>query len=166
MCLIICDVCDETLSDFSGHICNPEKIKSYVNELKERTIRSERKLDSIQNAIMLVVKSLPTLDGNFVTIEKKLLDDIWNAAQCEWFESKTADSFLTMWLLTHRVMCEAFDVFRSTRFGHKQTLLQKLQYLKESCDEANSALYNNEDGFDCTPEELVNAKTNEANQSF
>lgn len=153
MCLILCKVCDEELTH--THVCNPEKIIAYVDRLRREARTAESKLSEIQNAVMKVLQPIPHLENEEVTVKTEWLRKLWNAANCQWDEVKTADSFLVHWMATHRILCEAFDVFRSKKYGKSQTLLEKLRDLREACDKAKETLGYQESNLDMSPEDLV-----------
>lgn len=159
MGVLICDKCNEYLPlspESLDHVCDPEKIKEYVRYLKEEAENNRRKLDDIRNAVFNVLQELPTLEGEKAIVKTDWLRQLWDAAQCQWHEEKTADSFLVRWLVTHRILCEAFDLFESKEKG---TFLDKLADLKQACLQAEETLnYGNKDGtsrLDLSPEDIV-----------
>jgi len=83
------------------------------------------------------------------------LRKLWNATENQWYEAKTADDFITCWMVTHRILCEAYDVFRSKKYGHAQTILQKLKDLRKACDESQKVLGYENSNLDMSPEDLI-----------
>jgi hypothetical protein len=155
MGLFICEMCDEHsgLDNARTHICKLDNIKKHFRELKERALLAENKLSEIRDAIFNLLKSLPTLE-NEIVVDAEWLTKLWDAAECQFWDSKTANSFHACWMAQQSVLCEAYDVFRSTKYGHSQTLLQKLIDLKKACDDSAKVLGYKE-SFDMTPIDLV-----------
>lgn len=155
MGLFLCDMCNEHLSFNNKHVCDPENIRKYIRKLELDARDWRKESDDIRDSVFMLLKSLPSLEGDQILVDKKWLEQLWKAADCHWCrgqgEIATIDDFHQQWMLTHRILCEAFDVF----YGHAQTPLQKLQELKEACDRAKQVMYNNDSKFDVTPEDLI-----------
>jgi len=152
----ICDICDKALGwTPHEHVCDPEKIREHVHELRTRAAVAENRLNSVQDAIFKLLEPLPSLNDETVTVKSEWLRKLWESAQCQWHEAKTADSFLVRWMALHRILCEAFDLFRSKKYGKTQTLLEKLKDLREACDKAKETLGYQDSKLDMTPEDLA-----------
>ncbi len=116
MGLFVCDKCgfEGGVHLYAGgHVCEEQAILDHVKKLRDRASEAETKLDNIRNAVFMVLKDLPDLEGETVSVKTQTLRSLWDAAKCQWHEQKSADSFLVCWLVTHRILCEAFDLFRS-----------------------------------------------------
>lgn len=150
----ICQMCNEHINFDDVHVCNPDKIKAYVSKLEEDVRDARNKLESMQNAVFMLVQELPSLGTGAVCVDTKWVRQLWLATNCHWYKVETVDDFHVQWLATHRVLCEAFDVFRAERLEHSRTLLQKLTDLKEACAKAAELMYP-DSGLIITPEELV-----------
>lgn len=155
MGLFLCPMCNEHLTLDPPHVCEREKIIAYVERLEHEARLAEHRLSEIQNAVMKVLQPLSSLDGEEVTVKTEWLRKLWDAANCRWHEAKIADSFLVHWMATHRILCEAFDLFRSKKYGKSQTLLEKLKDLRDACDKAKETLGYRDSNLDMTPEDLA-----------
>ena len=148
MGLIICPICD----DHSGicvdhkHECTTENIIKNVKRLEEEAATAKRNLDKIQNDVMMLLHTLPSLDGEEISVKTDWIRTLWKAAKCNWDGEQSADSFIARWLAIHRILCEAFDLFRGGRFNTKEPLLHRLTVLKEMCVNAQEILGYNEKG--------------------
>lgn len=154
MGILICEICNEHLplcaEAYDSHVCDPNKIEAHVKRLRNEKTEAEHRLSDIKDAVFKVIKDLPSLEGETVTVKTEWLRKLWDSANCRWYDAKTADSFLSEWLSTHMILCEAFDLFES-----KGSLLQRLQKLREACDNANERLNYNAK-FDLSPEDIIN----------
>lgn len=161
MGLFRCDLCDENLGFIGGdiHKCDPEKIKSKIKmeKLQKLAMDAENHLEDIRNAVYKILQQLPSMDGPKATVDTDWIRRLWDAAECRWWEAKTADSFLVHWLASHRILVEAFQLFRSKEYGKSVPKLEKLKQLREACDYARKVLGYDKDGdeFDVSPEDLV-----------
>ncbi len=155
MGLFLCQICDEQLSFTESHVCKQEDIVNYIQRLRDDANRSRNFLNDIQNAVLMILQSLPTLDDEQILVETKWLRKLWDAAQCQWHENKSVDKFLVRWIALHRTLSESFNLFRSK--NHK-TLLEKLTAVREMCDSAKKVLGYEDSRFDLTPEDLVSQK--------
>lgn len=159
MAFPICSLCDEPLS-FTGppHECSREKIMANITRLQDAERVASQKLEDMQNSVLVMLKEVGgPFEGDKVTVNAAWLRRLWDATNNCWYEAKNADDFLVQWMATHRILCEAYDVFRSKKYGHKQTLLQKLTDLREACDKSKPILGYNDSHFDVTPEDLAGA---------
>ncbi len=154
MGLFLCSVCDEQIGfgSIPEHVCDHEKIKALTSKLRDQANAAESKLHDIKNAVFMTLQQLPSLDPEEVTIPTEWLRNLWKAAECQWYSEKTADNFLSRWIATHRTLCEAFDLFRSKKSESK---LEKLQALREACDNAAELLGYQDSKLDLRPEDLV-----------
>ena len=155
MGLFLCDLCDQQLGFDGNHFCATANIRKKNERLEKDKRTAERRLDEMQNAVLMLLKELPSLAVERINVDAKWLRRLWDATQGRWDEAKTADEFLSHWLATHRVLCEAYDVFRTEKYGHPQTLLQKLTDLRIVCDSSKKVLGYEASDFDMTPEDLV-----------
>jgi hypothetical protein len=149
--LFLCDICDEQLS-LEVHVCEPDKIRARIQKLQDATRIAEFRWDKVRNAVYMILQSLPLLGDEKVVIEAEWLRRLWDAADCRWYENTSADNFLVRWIAVHRILSEAFDVFRSKK---NETLLVKLQALKKVCDEAKEVLGYQNSILDLMPEDLI-----------
>lgn len=159
MGLFLCDICNEQLS-LEDHICKQEDIRKRIQYLEIEAGTARHHLNLVQDAVFLILKSIgdeSSLDLDLVAVETKLIRDLWKAAKCEWHDHKTEKSFLVMWMATHRVLCEAFSIFRKKSQGQIKplNLLEKLTNLNKSCEEAKVTLGYESSKFDMTPEDLL-----------
>ncbi len=167
MGLFLCDLCDKPLEwqtdekMWLPHVCLRESIRLKINNLEERCRKAENRLIDIQESVFRILTEIgfPVDDNCSNLISNELLGRLWRAADCKWHNADTASDFHSEWMATHRVLCEAFDVFRSKKYGNRETLLEKLTRLKESCDVAKKVLGYENSELDMTPEQLV--KNNE-----
>ena len=158
MGLLLCDVCLSRLElgSTSQHVCDSEKAKKNVKQLEGRASNAENKLEDIRNAVYMLLHQLPSLNAEQVNVSGEWLRNLWKAADCRWSEAKSADSFLVQWVATHRILCEAFRLFRSKNHGRVETTLSKLQSLRQVCDRAKEVLgYQDSSKFDLTPEDVL-----------
>lgn len=164
MGLFICDLCNKHLDITAGgsHVCNQEDIRKHVEQLELAARTAERNLDEMQNAVLMILKELPSLEGEKVQVNAEWLRRLWGATKNQWYDAKTADDFLVQWMVTHRILCEAYDVFRSKKYGHSQTLLQKLTDLREACDNSKAVLGYKDSHFDMSPEDLAKGVLHES----
>lgn len=156
MGLLICDSCNRQMDWGGEHVCKPNDIRYHVAELENRARVAEDNVSDMRNDMYWVLKDLPSLEGDKLEVSGKLIRQLWDAVGGQWYEHKTADSFLSMWLATHRILCEAFDLFRTKKKGGTTgTVLERLKELRRACDEARIVLGYLDSKFDVTPEELV-----------
>lgn len=152
MGLFLCNVCDKEVNTKGEHICSKEDIIQHIDFWKNLAYKNQIYLDKIQNAVYNIFQSLPSLDASAVLVETNWLRQLYKAADCQWYKEKSADNFLVRWLVTHSVLCEAFDLFRSKK---KETKLEKLQNLRKACKEVADTLDYNDANLDILPEQLV-----------
>lgn len=153
MGLFLCDICDEQLSD--SHVCDKEVIKKRISTLEERACLAERQSRDMQNAIFMILHTLPTLEGDEVVVKTNDLKRLWEAAKCQWFSAKTADQFLSCWMAMHKILREAYNVFRSRNFKKNLSLLEKLNNLHKACIESKPILGYQDSNLDKSPEQLM-----------
>jgi hypothetical protein len=153
--ILICRTCDVDITGDGNHVCSQKAVLALVERLREETRTAEQRLSDIRNAVFRALEELPGREGELVAVPFDRLRQLWDAAQCRWYEATTADDFLARWLATHRILCEAFDVFRSVKCGKRETLLEKLLALRAACDAARATLGYENSGFDLTPEDLA-----------
>ena len=151
MGLFLCPMCDEQLMS-SPHVCNPTVIINRIHKLENEVRLAESKLNNVKNSVFMLLQSLPSLEGDSVSVETEWLRKMWHAAECQWHENKSPDKFLVRWIALHRILCEAFDLFRSNK---KETTLEKLRFLKEACDSAKKVLNYEDSKLYLTPEDLM-----------
>ncbi len=154
----ICPTCDEPLGWTPHvHVCKPEVIEAYVHRLKEEANTATRRLEDVRDAVFRLLEPMPQIEKlEEVTVSTEFLRKLWQSAQCQWHEAKTPESFLVRWIALHRILCEAFDLFRSKKYGKVETLAQKLTALKEACNHAQDVLGYKDSNLDLTPEDLAN----------
>ena len=151
MGLFLCRMCDEQLGSLP-HVCNPDVIVNRINKLENEIRLTENKLNGIKNSVFMLLQSLPSLEGDSVSVETEWIRKIWQAAECQWYENKNPDKFLVRWISLHRILCEAFDLFKSRK---KEPVLEKLKDLKEACSNAQKLLNYQDTKLDLTPEDLM-----------
>ncbi len=155
MGLFLCKCCGKQLS-LDEHICNKEDIEKYVAELENDARIAGYNLRTIQNAVFKLLQTSSALsDSEYTVVETEWLKNLWKAAECQWYESKSSDNFLVCWMSLHRILRKAFDLFRSKTNGKSETLLQKLQSLREACDKAKETLGYQKSNLDMSPEDLI-----------
>ena len=154
MGLFLCHICNEQLGFENPHKCDPETIRKYVGSLQDAARLAERRLDDMQNAVFMLIHELPSLEGEEITVKTKWLTRLWEATKCRWYEAETKEQFLVCWMATHRILCEAFDLFRDEKHGKKETLLQKLVALKEACTNAQEFLGYKDSKLHLSPEDI------------
>ncbi len=152
MGLFICDICNEQLN--GKHVCNLENVKKYVNELKESAMVSAKNLAEIQNAVFMILQELPPPSSAAGWAADEWIDRLWEAAKCQHNNIKTKEQFLVRWTTMHRILSEAFDVFRSVKYGKKESILDKLKSLKEACKTAQEVFGYQDSKLDLTPEDI------------
>jgi hypothetical protein len=167
-----CDLCDEDLLGLKideEHICNLNKVRIKIKRLQENRNQACADLNKIQDGVFKVLSKYHKellWGGEEIVIKASYIVDLWNAAGCIHYKATTAEDFLGEWLVTHRVLCEAFDVFekRPNGMGESQTS-QKLQRLLEACEVASKSLnYNTE--FDLGPNEVIEKGYKENQESL
>lgn len=157
MGLFLCDVCNEQLGP-APHVCDLAKVREYVDRLEDQARVAERRLEDVRNAVYKILQPLDGLEKREegdVLVSGEWLRKLWAAAQCNWdlmAEARTADSFLTCWIATHRVLRKAFDVFRT---GKGLTLQEKLQALREACNQASEVLGYQSSKLDMSVEDVI-----------
>lgn len=166
MGLFLCDMCNKDLmcgyredGNHEKHVCKEEDILSHINRLKDTAWKAENNLDSIRNAVLMTIHELPSLENEEVTIKTKWIKKVWDAADCKWYEHNVREGgpeyFLLRWIATHRLLCEAYDLFRSSKYGRVESLLTKLTNLKEAVDNSKEALGYQDIKLDMSPEDLL-----------
>lgn len=158
MGLFICHICEEHLNlDEPGpHVCNHDKLVAKVQSLTQERNDAQRKLDDIRLAVKRVLLPVDSLAGEKTEVETEYLRKLWDAAECRWYESKSADNYLVCKLAHSRVLTEAFALFRERKWGDHTpiTLLTKLKRLKEECDRA-CEVFGWKNTFTLTPEQVA-----------
>lgn len=149
MGLFLCECCGKHWNP--EHLCKPEDIEQYIREMDYRARMAELNLDKIRYAVRLMLQEIPSLDGEEVTIKTAWLRKLWNAAELTVDDSKTIDNFLARNLAMSRLLCEAFDMWRSRK---KETTLQKLKSLRTVCDNAKEVFGYHDSVFDMSPEQV------------
>ncbi len=159
MGLITCKTCGEDMGlsvvAVQAHVCDPNRIRSYVNALKVRTEIAERNLDLMQNAVYRLLEPLHPdefQDGPTIMVETDWLRKLWDATLCVWYGADTADSFLSRWLCLHMILSASFSLFKKDDNPFR-TKLEKFRHLCEVCQRADGR-FGYESNFDVTPEEL------------
>lgn len=153
-----CDICNQGIGFRDDeHICNSEDIEKYIKSMDEKTRKTQGQLDNIRDSILMLIQSLPSLENEKTVVDTKWIRSIWDAAQCRDYDARTPETFLVKWLVTHRVLCEAFSLFRTEETGRKKMpVLERLEFLRRSVDEARTILgYEDESPFDVTPEDIL-----------
>lgn len=159
MGMIICNICDKNLGlgpEVFEHKCEEKTIRAHIERLREAARTAETRLESIRNAVLRMVEGLPTLEGEQTTVSTKWLNQLWDAVECNWWEAKTADSFLVRDIAKQSVLIEANYLFRSKRFGEILTTLEKLTKLKKTCEKSYKILQYGDCEFDLSPEDVLN----------
>lgn len=158
MGLFICDMCGFEGGLGCSHTCTTDGIRKHVARLEEQAGKDRREADDVREAVKMLLKDVPSLDGEEVTVKTEWLKKIY-AAACGKYEGD-ACSFLRDWIVTHRILCEAFELFQTKVMGKRtESVLAKLTNLKEACEVARKQLeYGDENKFDVTPKDIVGAK--------
>jgi hypothetical protein len=163
MGLFLCDICNQNLSccfkadgNYEKHVCKNEDILAYIDNLRNIAGKAERNLDEIRNAVFMTIQDLPSLTPEEITIKTKWIKQVWDAANCKWYENPYnhggPDYFLGRWCSMHRLLCEAYDLFRSKK---GESLLTKLTNLREAVDNSKVALGYQDSKLDMKPEDLL-----------
>jgi hypothetical protein len=153
-------MCNEQLSLDPPHVCNPDDVREYVAELKLRADQAEHKLNLIDDAVLLTLKDLTSLEGEKVEVSTKWLRKLWKAAECNFFDRyNELETFLAHWMAMHRILRCAFDLFKSRKYA-SSNLLKILQALKIACEDAKKILGYQDSLLDLSPEDIVK-KTND-----
>ncbi len=156
MGLFICRICNETLGDNFVHQCDQTKVEAHIEKLQNEAHVAERRLNDIRNAVFMVLQELPSLEGEKVEVNGEWLRRLWGAGDCRWWEAKSADEFLVRWLATQKILCEAFDLFRSERKGTRpKSTLEQLRALRKACVDAKNLMYNDSSSFNVTADDIV-----------
>lgn len=136
MGLFLCDICNQELGTVP-HVCKEEDVIGYIHHLEELSRGAQNKLQHIEDQVLKLVEKLPDLSGPECTISSDLVRAIWEAVDCQWYEAKTADSFLARWMAMHHVLRFSFDLFRTRGI---MTTADKLTRLVEACETAKEVL--------------------------
>lgn len=155
MGLFLCDMCNEQLTFDSPHVCDPGKLRAYIAELELRARKAEHKLNVMEDAVLYTLKELPSLEGEKIEVSTKWLRMLWQAAECRFDKYEEPEAFIGHWMAMHRILCEAFDLFRSRKYGKPSNLLKNLQELKEACEIAKKVLGYQDSVLDLSPEDIV-----------
>lgn len=157
MGLMLCRVCYKQLPlpSEGEHVCDPEVIIARYEAMHKQATDAKRKCAEMEDAVQVIVSTLPSLEGDEVTIKTAVLQQLWDAVDAQWFNAKTMGRFHQQWLATHLVLCEAYDVFRGKRFGKPITLLEGLKALYDACLDSQKVLGYTDSGFVLTPEQLI-----------
>lgn len=161
MGLFLCDLCDKDLGGFTSssveHVCNREDILKRIKTLANSAWKAENHLATIRSKTQLLIKELPSLDEEEVIVKTKWLQDLWKATEAHHNEGEggSPTEFLSLWLFQQRVLCEAFDLFRSKTGRMPETALVKLQNLRKVCDEAKAHIYPGGSPFDISPQDII-----------
>lgn len=159
MGLFLCQLCNDHLDFDRPHECDPVTLRKRIEELEMKARKAEHKLNVIEDAVQHLIKELPSLEGEKIEVTTKWLRLLWKAAECRFDKFEEPESFLGHWMAMHRILCEAFDLFRSKKHGHPANLLVNLKELWEACERAKVVLGYQTSVFDLSPEDIVeNAK--------
>jgi hypothetical protein len=143
--LIVCELCDKEITGetFHGieHKCQEEDIREHIQYLKKQARNFESLNYAIRDNIFHLLKDIKQeqIKDNQITISWDYLEKIWDAAKCRFHDANTAKSFLSDWLVTHMILCEAADLFDS-KYNHESVKF-KLEKLRKAIVEAETRLY-------------------------
>lgn len=153
MGLFLCPLCDEKLS--ANHVCDKDRLLEHVQTLTRRAQAAEHQLLLTQNAVRMLLKDVPSMELEEIRVKTEWLRKLWDATESKWYKKETATDFHVKWMAVHRVLSEAFNVFKSKK---SKTLLEKLTELKKFCEEAKIVLGYQDSKFDMSPEQLTIGK--------
>lgn len=158
--LILCDVCnkDITGSGFNGaakHVCSRDDIIAYVNQLTNHANDAERKLNQVRSAVLKILTSIPNIEKPTHTFPADLITELWEAAVLRDRDIETAAEYHNQWMSLHRILCEAFDLFRPLKHGRAETLLARLEALKKVCLHAQAIHGYTDSKLTLTPQDII-----------
>ncbi|RJQ25694.1 hypothetical protein C4577_04850, partial [Candidatus Parcubacteria bacterium] len=104
MGLFVCDLCGFQGGLGCSHECKKEDIRKHAKYLDLEKRTAEDHLEKMKNAVLMILKNLPSLEGNKIEVSGDWLRKLWNATENQWYEAKTADDFITCWMVTHRIL--------------------------------------------------------------
>lgn len=154
MGLFLCSNCNKSLGS-EIHICKHEDVKLYVEKLELRAREAENELRQIQDSVLLIMETLPTLDKEEVLVKSELLENLWKSVKLQWYKSEHPKDFLLKWMTLHRILTDCFYIFKPIRNGKKETLVEKLAKLKESCQHAQEVFGYQDSKLILSPEDLI-----------
>lgn len=138
MCLILCDICDANITgevfNKIEHVCKREDIEKNVKKLTETMNFYQSKLNTVEELLHYYISEKVEIRQD----EKEFLDKMMMAVSPNLvsYSSETSESFLVKWLATHRVLCEAFQLF----YKDGRPILEKLKDLEDSIANARQVL--------------------------
>lgn len=154
MGLFLCPVCAELLTE--NHECEKGKIEARMQSLVNATWQSDHKCNEMQNAVLMLMHQLPSLDGEKVEVDTAWLCKLWDTAGSKpddrpSYRSGSPEQFMTKWTALHQILCASFRLFRSKHGG----LLSKMKWLRERCIHAKEVFGYKDDKFDLSADDLV-----------
>lgn len=156
MGLFLCPLCNDHFTIDPPHKCNDSKITSYIKKLKTEAHEAEMNLHLMQDDILFLIKEIPSLEKEKVEVSTKWIKSLWQYAGGNFYRTEDPVSFLSHWMAMHRILCEAFDLFRSKNYKEPKNLLSNLKQLLEVCEHAKTVLGYEDSKFDLSPEDIVN----------
>lgn len=150
MGLFLCELCGEQLGHH--HECKTSDILARINKLEDDKRNAELSLDGIRNAVYKILQGFPEAYGGSVEVPYRDIIRLWEAASCRWHRSQTPEQFLVCWIAVHRILVEAFRVFKT---NNREPLVEKLRALRVACDQAREALGYTDSILDMSPEDVV-----------
>lgn len=158
MGLFLCPCCDQNMfgenvidGKYVPHVCKQEDIEKHVVSLRNEISSLESKIFDISDKLELFVHNLPSLDGK---IDGKIIQELWELCVTHGYPSaESAECFLSRWLVTHRILIEAYDLFRER---DSSTILQRLEELEKACRDSQDIMGYNDSKLTLTSKDLIN----------
>ena len=89
-----------------------------------------------------------------VKIDGKIIQELWELCVTHGYPSaESAECFLSRWLVTHRILIEAYDLFRER---DSSTILQRLEELEKACRDSQDIMGYNDSKLTLTSKDLKN----------
>ncbi len=153
MGLLLCEICGEEFGGVNPHVCDPVKIVMHIQELIKSSHDAMAKTDNMRNAVFMLLQSLPSVEGEEVTVKTKWLKDLWAASGAVFYKPSSMEEFHQKWMALHLILSRSFDLFRDRKSNG--TLQDKLKRLRTVCDNAKEVMGYQDSKFDLSPEDLV-----------
>jgi hypothetical protein len=127
---LACDLCGESLmNDLDNahrHVCDREKLTARIKLLEQQERESRNALSDMRDRL------LRTMAEHSDEIHKSshphmgLLKTLWKEVELQFYDATELETFSSMWLDTHLVLCDALALFRESESLSAMDALRKL----------------------------------------
>ncbi len=157
-----CDACGEEIS--SKDCGCSEKARKRAKAQYDKINELESKLNDIKNSVFIVIDEIAQrkIEGeNDICITPEVMEQLWQSADCRWWEIKTSDCFLSRELMRGDIILNVIDLFMSRPHRWKKTANEivsfdaRLEHIRESFIKYHKFYYGNEPSIDLSTKDVI-----------